>query len=137
MTTQENKALVRRLVDEGYNRANWSVFDELFAANFVNHDPSHPEVKDREGIKNWWKAICSAYPNHHITIAELIAEEGTVVNRSIFHGAQTLESGDTTATGKQVAVTSLSVYHIFRGQIKECWWNHDSLGEMQQLGKLP
>jgi hypothetical protein len=43
MTTEENKMLVRRQFDEIWNAANWTTVDELFAPNYVNHDPYNPD----------------------------------------------------------------------------------------------
>jgi hypothetical protein len=37
-SAEENKALVRRFVQEVYNRGNLDVADELLATNFVDHD---------------------------------------------------------------------------------------------------
>ena len=35
MSTEQNKALVRRLVEEFFNQGNMSLVDEFFAPNFV------------------------------------------------------------------------------------------------------
>lgn len=42
MSTEENKQLVRRQFDEVWNGANWATVDELYAPNYVNHDPYNP-----------------------------------------------------------------------------------------------
>ncbi len=51
MSAETNKAIVRRIAEECYNNGNVALVDELFAANYVNHDPSAPQVRDREGRK--------------------------------------------------------------------------------------
>jgi SnoaL-like polyketide cyclase len=43
MGTEENKMLVRRQFDEIWNGANWATVDELYAPNYVNHDPYNPD----------------------------------------------------------------------------------------------
>lgn len=40
MSTEENKAVVRRLIEEGYNQKNLAVFDELYAPDVVVHNSS-------------------------------------------------------------------------------------------------
>ena len=45
MSAENNKALVRRYVEEVLNRKNLAVVDELFAPTFVDHDSSMPEAK--------------------------------------------------------------------------------------------
>jgi hypothetical protein len=42
MSTEENKALVRRWI-EAINNKNLVVFDEIFAANYVAHTPGAEE----------------------------------------------------------------------------------------------
>lgn len=43
MGTEENKLLVRRQFDEIWNGANWATVDELYAPDYVNHDPYNPD----------------------------------------------------------------------------------------------
>src|SRR5690242_3183279 len=40
MSTEDNKATDRRSTEEGWNQGNTAVFDEVFAADFLGHDPS-------------------------------------------------------------------------------------------------
>lgn len=52
MSTEENKQLVRRQFDEVWNGANWATVDELYAPNYVNHDPYNPnQGTGPEGFK--------------------------------------------------------------------------------------
>ena len=51
---EANKALVQRMIDEVMNQQNLDVIDELFAADYLMHDPAWPtEVKGPEGFKQW------------------------------------------------------------------------------------
>ena len=50
MSTEENKAKVRRIIEEVWNRGNLAVVDELVAANCVCHDP-RTTFRGPEGIK--------------------------------------------------------------------------------------
>jgi len=52
MLTEENKNIVRRAVEEIWNKGNMAVANELLAANFVNHDPcGTPETSNLEAYK--------------------------------------------------------------------------------------
>jgi len=42
MSTEDNKANVRRWIEEGWNQGNVAAFDELAASNWINHDPGFP-----------------------------------------------------------------------------------------------
>ncbi len=50
MSTQENKAIVRRWV-EAFNDGNLDAVDELLADSYVRHDPNSPEVRGPEQEK--------------------------------------------------------------------------------------
>ena len=137
MSTEANKALVRRTLEEFYNKGNIARADEFFAADYANHDPAQPEARDLEGLKRYWMATCAGFPDHETTIEELLADGEMVVKRATTRGTQTSEFNGLPATGKRLVVSSISIYRIVDGKIAECWWGYDSLGIMQQLGVMP
>jgi steroid delta-isomerase-like uncharacterized protein len=137
MSTEANKALVRRLLDEGFNAGNMALFDELLAADFANHDPAAPAATDREGFKQWWMAIHAGCPDVHVEIDATIAEGDLVVKRATARGTLTRELHGYPATGKSFANLSISIYRIENGRIKELWWGYDNLSLLQQLGLMP
>jgi predicted ester cyclase len=66
---EANKTIVRRLVDEVLNRGQLEVADELYAPGLAS------------GAKRWIGAFRAAFPDVHMEIVELIAEDDTVVGR--------------------------------------------------------
>ena len=60
MSTEQNKALTRRLMEEAFNQGNLTALDELLADNLVIHDPPPGLTPDLEGFKQLfsmtWKA---------------------------------------------------------------------------------
>ena len=77
-----NKALVRRWLDEVLTQGNLWRVDELFAPNYVLHDPSFPqEVHGREGIRRYVAASRAAYPDACFVIEDQIAERDMVPTR--------------------------------------------------------
>ena len=52
MSTEDNKAFVRRFYEEIFNRGNMAVVDELCTANYLFHDPTGP-VQGPEGL-SWF-----------------------------------------------------------------------------------
>jgi predicted SnoaL-like aldol condensation-catalyzing enzyme len=79
MSTEANKALVRRTLEEFYNQGDLTLADEVFAANYVNHDPAQPEVRDLAGLKRYWIAICAGFPDQQTTVEDLLADGEMVV----------------------------------------------------------
>ncbi|GAC1634688.1 MAG: ester cyclase [Chloroflexota bacterium] len=137
MGTEENKAIVRRMLEEGWNPGNLAVFDELLADDFENHDPGAPTVHTREDVKNYWAAHCAAFPDHHTTIEALIADGDCVVKQWSDSGTFTGEFMGIPPNGKKVTGTGLTLYRIENGKIKELRWGYDSFSLLQQLGAIP
>ncbi len=75
MSPEENKAVVRRFLEEVFGGGNLELADELFAPDYVLHDPGVPgEVHGPEGMKQYMSMYRSAYPDTHFTIEDQIAE---------------------------------------------------------------
>ena len=83
MSLEENKALVRRIFEEGFNQNKPEVFDELIAPNYVNHDFPTP-APGPEGIKTIARMFLAAFPDQRATIEEEFAEGDTVITRAYF-----------------------------------------------------
>jgi len=140
MSTEDNKTIVRRWTEEGWNQRNWAVFDELAAFNWIIHDPSLPQVRTLEDYKRWATETCNAFPDNHVTIDGMIAEGDKVVMRCTLRGTNT---GDFVtpmplpATGKQVTMTAMVIVRFAGGKGVEVWQVGDTLGMFQQLGVIP
>lgn len=131
---KENKAIYARIVEEGFNKGNLSVTDELVAANHVNHNDN---VHGPEEYKGFITLFRTAFPDLHMTILDQIAEGDKVVNRWTATGTHKGELMGIPPTGKQMEVTGTYTARIVGGKIVEEWGNWDGLGMMQQLGVLP
>ncbi len=140
MSTEDNKATVRRTIEEGWNQGKVAVYDELCAPNYIHHDPTFFNIRTHEDYKRWVIETRSAFPDFHLTIEDLIAEGEQVAVRWTMRGTNT---GDLVtlmhvpATGKQVTVTGITVVRFAGGKIVEVWHQGDNLGMFQQLGLIP
>ncbi|GAC1396344.1 MAG: ester cyclase [Chloroflexota bacterium] len=137
MSTEGNKAIVHRYVEDGYNRGNMAVFDELFAVDFVNHDPAQPAIRDREGLKALCQAQRAAFADVRTTIDEMLIDGDRVVKRFMVRGTHTGTFNGIPPTGKQFTLAGIDILRVVDGQIREIWWGYDTLGMLQQLGVLP
>jgi len=83
MSSEENKAIARRVYEEGFNAHNPAVADELFTVDFVQHVPSAlPGFRgDREGVKQGFAMSFGAFPDWHVTVEDMLAEGDKVVAR--------------------------------------------------------
>ena len=137
MTTEANKALIRRIVEEIENRDNLALIDELVAPNFVNHTPAPGLPPDREGIKQLLSMFRAAFPDGSMTIEDMIAEGDKVVSRKTYRGTHQGEFLGIPPTGRHVSVGLIDIMRIVDGKVVEHWRVGDDLSMLQQLGVLP
>ncbi|MEO7911744.1 MAG: ester cyclase [Roseiflexaceae bacterium] len=82
MAEAHNAVLVRRVVEEIWNRGKLDVADVLFATDYINHAGVIPDfVRGPEAIKISVAFYRAAFPNLHITIDALTAKRDAVLLR--------------------------------------------------------
>lgn len=134
MSAEENKAKVRRIVEEVYNKGNLDVVDEILASDYIYHGPGGQEVRGPEGMKQMMGMFRSAFPDLYIITEDLVAEGDKVVQRYTVRGTHKGDLMGIAPTGKQVTITGMIMLRFAGGRIAEGWENYDELGMMQQLG---
>ena len=137
MSTEDNKALAQRWLEEVWNKGDLSLIDELIAPNYVLHDPTRPGLRGRAGIKESIAMFRTAFPDLHFTIEDQVAESEKIVTRYTVQGTQMGPLMGIPATGKQGTITGIDIYRIMDGQIEEAWSNWDTLGLLQRIGVIP
>jgi len=138
MSTDQNKVIARRIVDESWTKHNPSILDELFTTDAVLHDPSNPTiVKGPQGAKSTLNTYLRAFPDMKISIEREIAEGDYVVQHLRAIGTNTGEFNGMPATGKKTEVTGVVTSKIKDGKVVEAWSLFDNLTLMQQLGVVP
>jgi steroid delta-isomerase-like uncharacterized protein len=137
MSTEENKAIIRRLMEGFWNAGDASVMEEVFAADFVNHTPAPGAPPNRAGLIQTNIAIRAAFSNSQSTIDDVITEGDKVAWRWTFHGTHTDALMGIPATGKQITFAGMVIDRIADSKIVERWAETDTLGMLQQLGVIP
>ncbi len=135
MSTEENKAIVRRFFEET-SRGNLDVLDELMSENYVDHNLPPGLPPGREGQRRLIRSYLQAFPDLRFTIEELIAEGDKVVTRGRYQGTLQGELLGIPPTGKQVNVALIDIVRVADGKLVEHWIAADTLGLLQQLGAL-
>jgi steroid delta-isomerase-like uncharacterized protein len=136
--SEQNKTLVRRLFDELWNKGNLQVADELIAPTYLHHDDSTPNLgKGPEGEKKRVNLYRTAFHDFRLSIEDLLAEGETVVARWSCRGVHKGELNGIAPTGKQFAITGVTIARFSNGKIVEGFVNWDALGLMRQLGVVP
>jgi steroid delta-isomerase-like uncharacterized protein len=136
MSVEQNRAVVRRFVDEVLSTGNLSVADELLAPDFALHGfPGIPPT--REGFDRILTAFRAAFPDWRDTVDDMVAEGDQVVIRLAGSGTHQGEFMGIPATGKRVTIGGMAIYRLRGGRIVEDRVQLDMLGMLQQLGVVP
>jgi steroid delta-isomerase-like uncharacterized protein len=135
--SEENKAIVRQQEEELFTQGNLDAADEVYAPDYVGHDPSNSEeVRGLEAAKRAASDYRQAFPDLRVTVEDLIAEGDRVAARLRFRGTHLGELDGIAPTGRRVDCTGIVISRIEEGKIAEDWANFDDLGMMQQLGLI-
>ncbi len=138
--SEENKATLRRVTDEVFSQGNLDEVDELFAPNYVLHDPGIPggELRGTESFKQQWVSMFrTAFPDLQLSVEDQVAEGDKVVTRYTGRGTHQGELMGIPPTDNEVVVSGTIISRVSGGRIEEEWNNFDALGMMQQLGVIP
>ena len=137
MSTEQNKGLVRRWIEEAINKQNLALVDELFTSDYVNHyfPPGLPQ--GQEGEKIFSAGFFTAFPDGQMTIENLLAEGDQVAVRWIYSGTHTGNFMNLPPTGKPFSAQGVNIFRIVDGRIAENWASFDMMGLLQQLGAIP
>ncbi|MGH2521922.1 MAG: ester cyclase [Anaerolineales bacterium] len=136
MSTEENKALVRRY-QEAHNTNNLAALDEIVSADLIPHNQLPGLPSGLEGGKLVHQGLLAAFPDLHTETEDLIAEGDKVVQRFTVSGTDKGGFMGAPPTDKHYKVSGISIFRIANGKIVEHWGQFDQLGVLQQLGVMP
>jgi steroid delta-isomerase-like uncharacterized protein len=135
MPAEENKALVRRFVEEFWNQGNTAAADELMAGDAEIHMPTG-EMLDLDELKGFNGGWRESFPDWHSTFEELVAEGDRVAERWTGRGTHLGKLMGIPPTGRRVEAPGSVFYRIADGKIVEFRGQFDMMGVMQQLGVI-
>ena len=138
MSADAHKALFRRYFAEGTNKGDLSVIDEVFAPDYVHHDPANLDsVGGLDAVKHHIVALRGAFGDLQFTIDDEVADGDDIVVRWTVSGRHTGDYFGIPPTGKSFAVTGMNHWRMANGKAVEGWVNRDDMGLMRQLGLMP
>ena len=129
MSTEENKAIVRRYFEEFHNSREDAILKEIMVTDLV------------EPTRTVTRMLFTAFPDYRIRIDEQIAEEDKVA--TVWTGSGTHQgewespAGGIAPTGNRVRWEATTTLQLSEGKVSEVIassWDH--LGILQQLGAV-
>jgi len=134
----ENKAIVRRLYEEVWNKRKLEVIEELISPSHALQGPNiFGSAMGPEAYKLQVLRFLEGYPDLRWTIEDTIAEKDKVVACWTIAGTHKGDFMGVPATNKKVSVDGMTIHHMAGGKIMDSIINWDALGMMQQLGAVP
>ena len=132
MSTDANKDVVRRFVDQVLVKLNLDAVDELVADDFVSHSwPSDPDSKT--ALKAATQRVGQGLADISFSIDDLMAEDDRVVARVTSRARQVGPFMGMPASGRSYEIGEIHIFRLRDGKIVEHWYEMDAMGLMKQL----
>ena len=128
-TAERNKAIVRRVYEQGFNEGDASVFDELYAPGFRHHNKTiHDVSSGGAGEKESMRRFRDAIPDVRFTIEDQIAEGDRVANRLTIRGTPVKTFPPIEPDGSLMEFRAVAIFRIEDGLIAEEWFYREPAG---------
>jgi steroid delta-isomerase-like uncharacterized protein len=129
------EALVRRLIEEGFNGGDLDVADELISPDLVEHQDFGPDhASGAEGVRAVIASLRRAFPDFHLAIDDVAVGDGTVWLRMTGTGTNDGPFMGHPPTGRPMRIAVFDALRVEDGRIVEHWGVPDRLGALFQLG---
>lgn len=136
MSSDENKRIARRVLDELFEKGNLEATEELIHPNFVNHEASPDNPQGPEGLKETITWLRGLWGPMRADIEDMICEDDKVVARVTIHGRHVGEFLAKPPSGKEFATKQIHIWRLKDGKMIEHWSVRDDLGQALQLGLI-
>jgi len=137
VSSEENKAIFRRYVEEVGNEGRLELADEIFDRYLAHQADGSVLERGPEDVKRFMGEFREAFPDFHSTVEDQIAEGDKVVTRWTMRGTHEGEFRGMPPTGNKLEITGIGIFRFSEGKVVESWDNFDQLGMMRQLGAIP
>jgi predicted SnoaL-like aldol condensation-catalyzing enzyme len=116
MTLREMKSFVRDHFEEFVNRRNLAIGNVNFAPEFVDRGADVPPgiAPGPAGAIQYVAGVLKRFPDMHVEILDLIAEDDRVVVRNRWTGTDK-------ESGKRLQFSGIVIWRIVKGQLHERW----------------
>ena len=137
MSAEENKAVVRRMIEEVWNDHDFTNFEEVVAENHFDHMAVPEHQRGVVGERHVMEWLLTVFPDHRFDIEDAAGDGGTVAVRGTCSGTHEGELWGIPPTGKRFAVQQSHWFRVVDGKVAKHWAVRDDLVMLRQLGVLP
>jgi predicted ester cyclase len=130
----KNKALLLKLIEEGFNKGNLSVVDQLVGPDMKERQRGNSDGP--EGTKEVIRTLRTWFPDFEMRTEDIVAEGDKVWARFAARGTNLGSFMGNSPTGRKVRIDVIDIARFKDGKMVEHWGVPDQLGVMLQLGLL-
>jgi steroid delta-isomerase-like uncharacterized protein len=131
---EQNKAVVRRLIEEGINKEDYDLAKSLLSDDFINHSPRPAIPPTKAAFKQSYISSLGAFSDLKYTIQYIVAKNDIVVVHWTATGKHTGKFMGMSPSRHEMNVTGICLFRLADEQVVELWLFWDQIGIMQQLG---
>jgi predicted ester cyclase len=135
MPDEQNKAVFRRVIEEGFNGGNLEALNDCFPPAYAEHQFDLPATL--EEFKGSIRFLRDTFAPFSLTIEDMVADGDKVWARMTGRGTDSKGLMGRPPTGRSFAITVIDVCRFENGKIVEHWGVPDRFHQMVQLGLLP
>lgn len=121
MSTQGNKAIIRRVFEEFFNGGDLSVPGEVVSPDFVDHNPMPGQPAGSGALLYIYNTLHNAHPDLHITLEDMLAEDDKVAVRWTLRGTNTGGMFGAPPTNQKTTEEAIVVFRIKEGKVTDRW----------------
>ncbi len=133
-TEELNKKIIRRVFDEFVNAGDFSVVDEIYRTDMVDHQPLPGAPEGPEGVKYTIAGLRTGFPDVHVTIEDISAHADHVVIHNTWRGTHLGEFLGMEPTGRALEFRGVVVWRLTDGLIAERWGIGVESNMLSELG---
>ena len=122
MSVETNVAIVRRIYEQGFNRGDASVYDELYADDFRHHNKTiHDVSKGGAGERESMLRFRDAIPDVCFTIVDCMAEGDKVMLHLTITGTP-VKAFPPIEPGEPMSFKAAAIFRLADGKVAEEWF---------------
>jgi steroid delta-isomerase-like uncharacterized protein len=133
----DNIAVVRRYLEEVWNKGNFAVFNELISEKYVAMEPVIGEVRGMEALRQYVQTFRTAFPDLRVMIEDIGVVGDRVFCRWTGRGTHRGAFMGIPPTNNKGDVRGISIDRLQNGKIVEHHESYDSLMMFQIMGVVP
>ncbi|MFC5932235.1 ester cyclase [Cryobacterium melibiosiphilum] len=135
--SQEMNIAAQHKFGDALNSGKLDLLDNLVAADAVDNDPALGQGPGPEGYKAFFGEMIAAFPDLHLEVERLVANDTDVAFAYILTGTHQGPLMGHAASGKTMSVRGMQISRFENGKLIERWGSSDQQGMLEQLGLTP